>query len=86
MASEPDIFCPKCAWRPGPGSRWQCMPRCGTVWNTFWTRGVCPGCGYTWTRTQCLSCGEISPHADWYHYPSDAPAERDERIHDDVQA
>ena len=38
-----DIHCPHCAWRPGPLDRWVCTPRCGTVFNTFWTRAVCPG-------------------------------------------
>jgi hypothetical protein len=47
------------------------VPSCGTVWNTFWTAGVCPGCNYHWQKTQCLACGEISPHEDWYHYPPD---------------
>ena len=45
------------------------MPSCGTEWNTFWTGGVCPGCKYRWEKTQCLSCGVISPHKDWYHHP-----------------
>src|SRR5947208_7635054 len=70
-----EIYCPQCRWKPQPGSRWQCIPSCGTVWNTFWTRGVCPGCGYTWQRTQCLACGEVSRHIDWYHYPEDSSHE-----------
>ena len=69
MQREPEIYCPACAARPRTEDRWRCMPSCGTVWHTFWTGGVCPGCGYRWTRTQCLACGEISPHRDWYHYP-----------------
>ncbi len=58
------IRCPRCAWRPRAGSRWQCD--CGQVWNTFDTRGRCPGCGHQWTITACLSCGDFSPHDDWY--------------------
>lgn len=42
------------------------------MWNTFWTRGVCPGCSKRWTVTQCLECRHISPHEAWYHYPDDA--------------
>jgi hypothetical protein len=70
MKKEQEIRCPHCAWRPQPESRWQCMPSCGTEWNTFWTRGTCPGCGYHWAKTQCLSCGELSPHEQWYHTPT----------------
>jgi hypothetical protein len=68
MSSEPEIYCPCCEDRPRPSDRWHCMPSCGTVWHTFWTGGVCPGCGYRWEKTQCLRCGELSPHRDWYHY------------------
>jgi hypothetical protein len=67
--SEPEIYCPSCGWRPRSEDRWSCMPSCGTVWNTFWTGGVCPGCKYPWEKTQCLACGELSLHRDWYHYP-----------------
>ncbi len=63
------IYCPQCKWRPGPLDRWSCTPSCGTVWNTFWTRGVCPGCGVRWPKTQCLACSVFSPHEDWYHEP-----------------
>jgi hypothetical protein len=69
LKREADIFCPKCTWRPQASDRWACLPSCGTEWNTFWTRGVCPGCGQQWTETQCLECGEFSPHEAWYHYP-----------------
>jgi hypothetical protein len=69
MSDEPEIYCPKCRWRPRAEDRWVCMPSCGTRWNTFWTRGTCPGCSHTWTVTQCLACHEVSPHRQWYHYP-----------------
>lgn len=77
---EPEIFCPQCTWRPRAEDRWQCVPSCGTVWNTFWTRGVCPGCGIAWHKTQCLACGGVSPHQAWYHWPEDSePAEEQTR-------
>jgi hypothetical protein len=60
----PHIRCPKCGWRPGPHDRWAC--KCGHIWNTFDTGGVCPACMYQWTETACLRCGEWSPHSDWY--------------------
>lgn len=72
MAGEPEIYCPKCAFRPCAEDRWVCEPGCGTTWNTFWTRGVCPGCGYAWLYTQCLACSKMSPHRDWYHFPNGA--------------
>ena len=63
-ASGPRIRCPVCGWQPRAHDRWRC--RCGHVWNTFDTGGVCPGCLYQWTETQCLACGRWSPHSDWY--------------------
>ena len=69
MKGEAEIYCPKCSWRPSATDRWCCNPECGTVWNTFWTRGLCPGCGHQWVDTQCMGCGKWSPHESWYHYP-----------------
>lgn len=74
-----DIRCPKCSYRPQPQDRWVCVPSCATSFHTFWTGGVCPGCGYPWKKTQCPACGELSPHAQWYREPEDAPAEARER-------
>src|SRR5690242_12400308 len=59
------IRCPRCGWVPRRESRWWCSP-CGTAWNTFETRGLCPGCGKQWEHTACLRCGQWSRHADWY--------------------
>jgi hypothetical protein len=61
---EPRIRCPKCNWSPGAEDRWAC--HCGHTWNTFDTGGVCPGCMFQWTNTQCLRCAEWSAHSDWY--------------------
>ena len=61
---ERRIRCPMCGWTPDPGDRWMCS--CGCSWNTFETRGRCPDCGRRWHQTQCLLCGEWSPHEDWY--------------------
>jgi len=62
--SGPRIRCPLCGWQPQAEDRWSC--KCGHVWNTFDTGGVCPACLYQWTVTQCIACGRISPHSDWY--------------------
>jgi hypothetical protein len=75
------IRCPLCDWQPTASSRWHCdssetpeppFPGCGTVWNTFSTRGRCPGCRHQWRWTSCLRCEGWSLHEDWYdvHKPS----------------
>jgi hypothetical protein len=61
------IYCPKCEWEPTPRDSWVCTPGCGYAWNTFETRGKCPGCSKQWAYTQCLACWVKSPHEDWYH-------------------
>jgi len=69
------IRCPLCAWRPTRHSEWSCIGAhspeggfagCGTVWNTFLTRGRCPGCSHQWRWTSCLRCAAWSLHDDWY--------------------
>ena len=35
-------------------------------WNTFATRGLCPGCQHQWRYTSCLECAAWSLHEDWY--------------------
>jgi hypothetical protein len=60
------IRCPKCQWEPARHDTWCCSPGCGHVWNTFETRGLCPGCAKAWMETACLRCNAWSPHDDWY--------------------
>ena len=69
------IRCPRCSWQPTPASEWCCFGAgtpeppfewCGTTWNTFTTRGRCPGCQHQWKWTSCLRCAEFSLHEDWY--------------------
>ena len=69
QSEKAEIYCPKCEYRPHHEDRWFCLLSCGTSWHTFWTRGVCPGCGVKWPVTQCPACEVISPHEAWYHYP-----------------
>lgn len=73
--SSERIRCPLCDWTPAPSSKWCCYGEgtpeppfewCGTTWNTFQTRGRCPGCSHKWTWTSCLHCGGFSLHEDWY--------------------
>jgi hypothetical protein len=69
------IRCPLCEWRPTASSTWCCYGEdtpepnfkwCGTQWNTFTTRGRCPGCQHQWKWTSCLHCSGWSLHEDWY--------------------
>src|SRR5512144_3056422 len=70
------VRCPRCSWRPSSANLWSCFcdgrgpepyfQGCGISWNTFSTRGLCPGCGHQWQWTICLRCGEWSLHEDWY--------------------
>ena len=81
------IYCPKCEWAPGRHDEWECRPGCGTVWNTFETRGRCPGCSKRWLVTVCLACLVGSLHERWYHDEAgdadaawDAAQEHDEEL------
>jgi hypothetical protein len=69
--SLPPVACPRCGERPPNAAVWMCAPGCHTSWNTFNTRGRCPGCGKQWTETACLACGQMSPHEDWYRTEPD---------------
>ncbi len=79
------IRCPLCDWSPRRSDRWYCSDcrspeifygGCGTLWNTFETHGLCPGCQHQWQWTSCLACGQWSPHEDWYvEEPGDGPGE-----------
>jgi hypothetical protein len=69
------IRCPLCKWQPNARSRWYCVScdypeyfydGCGATWNTFTTRGRCPGCGHQWRWTSCLVCAGWSRHENWY--------------------
>jgi hypothetical protein len=64
-----NISCPKCGREPQESDIWVC-DECHTRWNTFQTRGKCPGCGKQFIDTQCSKskggCGQMSLNADWY--------------------
>jgi hypothetical protein len=74
------IRCPLCKWQPKASHRWFCAPcghpeyfddGCGACWNTFATRGRCPGCNHQWRWTACLNCEGWSLHEDWYNDKGD---------------
>lgn len=56
--------CPSCLAEATRWDRWTCT--CGTVWDAFTTRGVCPNCQKHWDNTRCPRCGNSNPHAEWY--------------------
>ncbi len=58
------IRCPHCKWTPRAKNLWSC--KCGHHWNTFDTRGLCPGCSFQWEITVCLQCGAVSRNPEWY--------------------
>jgi hypothetical protein len=75
QAEEQRIRCPHCRWQPSKSSQWFCCDcdypeyfygGCLTGWNTFDTKGVCPGCAHQWLWTSCLRCAEWARHEDWY--------------------
>jgi hypothetical protein len=68
------IRCPHCAWRPRKFDRWSCR-YCFTSWNTFDTRGVCPGCDHAWLHTMCISCHRWARHEEWYEKGAPGPAQ-----------
>ena len=55
---------PNATFSPSDDSHWSC--KCGHAWNTFWTAGKCPACGFQWEETICPHCGEISDHRARY--------------------
>ena len=75
-----EIYCPKCKWVPPALPLWNCLQVCGHIWDTFETGGVCPKCKEKFDHTQCIECGKLSPHRDWYHYPKKAPKELLEKL------
>lgn len=69
------IRCPHCKWQPKSSSLWYCgnsgypefyFDGCGTAWNTFFTKGLCPGCNHQWRWTACLHCSQWALHEEWY--------------------
>ncbi len=66
---EKIIQCSVCEWNPDGGKHWSCS--CGYLWNTFETKGKCPKCKTQWEDTRCISCGQSTPHQDWYKTKED---------------
>jgi len=58
------IRCPNCSFQPSTDTHRGC--KCGHIWNTFWTFGLCPVCHFQWEVTICHRCHEMSEHRAWY--------------------
>ena len=56
--------CPSCRTAPPLGPFWKCGA-CGQSFDTFETRGVCPGCAHEYPVTMCLDCSEQRPMTEW---------------------
>ena len=60
--------CPGCGEAPPRGAYWQCE-HCVTRFDTFETRGRCPGCGAWYLETACPHC-HASNHVDAWYRPA----------------
>jgi Zn-dependent protease len=64
MPRRPEFACPSCHAGPPLGAFWACH-LCGTQFDTFETRAVCPKCQAQFPTTACAFCGESRPMAEW---------------------
>jgi Zn-dependent protease len=69
-----EAACPSCAAAPVQGEYWGCG-RCGTSFDPFAHRGVCPKCGYRFDTIRCLDCYRTSPVAAWFKHCSQTEPE-----------
>jgi Zn-dependent protease len=65
--------CPNCGESAPAGEFWQCG-HCGTKFDTFVTRGRCPGCGAWYLETACPHC-QASNHVDGWYRPEGGEGE-----------
>lgn len=56
--------CPSCHQAPYCGPLWQCG-ECGTTFDAFETKAICPNCAAQFPETRCPHCGNLHPHALW---------------------
>jgi Zn-dependent protease len=59
-----EVNCPRCSSHPPKGPFWVC-DHCQTRFDTFQSRGVCPGCGAWFHETACPDCRRTSHIEDW---------------------
>jgi Zn-dependent protease len=66
-----EAVCPACAAAPAQGEYWGCG-HCGTSFDPFTHRGVCPKCGCRFDTIRCLDCYRTSSVAAWFALPGAA--------------
>jgi hypothetical protein len=59
-----EFACPSCKAAPPVGSFWICSA-CGTHFDTFQTRTLCPNCAAEHSLTTCLDCYAKNPLDAW---------------------
>jgi len=65
--------CPSCHAAPPQGALWKCS-QCGTAFDTFLTRAICPNCGAQFEVTRCVDCGQLNPISAWSVHAPAPPA------------
>jgi Zn-dependent protease len=60
-----DAVCPSCRTHPLTGEFWTCA-HCGTRFDTFAHRAVCPGCSSVFAETECPVCLKQHPITEWF--------------------
>jgi len=80
-----DCACPHCLRAPPRGRHWLCH-ECQTRFDTFETRGQCPGCGAWYLDTACPHC-QHSNHIDrWFLYRPTAEGENSSASRQDASS
>ena len=64
--------CPACGEHPPLGEFWRCH-KCLKTFDTFATHAICPHCGTPFPTTRCISCGNLTPIAEWLAAPVAPP-------------
>jgi Zn-dependent protease len=67
MADAPrheDAACPSCGVHPFVGEFWGCG-QCGSRFDTFKHKAICPGCGRNYDQTTCPDCLKSHPIGEW---------------------
>ena len=67
LPTHRECACPRCLQAPPRGRHWVCN-ECETRFDTFETRGKCPGCGAWFLETACPHCHETNHIDRWFLY------------------
>jgi Zn-dependent protease len=64
MPRRAGFACPSCKVAPPLGALWRCS-KCSQSFDTFETRGKCPGCEAQYPITMCGECRRQYPMQEW---------------------